>query len=50
MMLGALAIGAIGVILGILFATGVFAGDDPPPPPPPAHGPGLTRPDNDRAG
>jgi hypothetical protein len=39
LMIGAVAIGVIGVILGILFATGVFAGGDPPPAPPPASAP-----------
>lgn len=32
----ALAIGFIGILLGILFATGLFVGDDPLPAPPPA--------------
>lgn len=44
LMLGAMAIGVIGVILGILFATGVFAGDNPPPPPPPASAPASPAP------
>jgi len=35
-MLVAVVIGVIGVILGVLFATGVFAGDDPVVAPPPA--------------